>query len=107
MTSNSDRLGLSTVSRPRKTDGETVVGDSPTVPGDSRRQSETVTPEPSTLPPEDYRPAAWLTFPKYSKRELMWLCERLDHSNHELRQQLFRLRTQLDRTDTKENHDGQ
>lgn len=47
------------------------------------------------LPPEDYRPAAWLTLPKYSKRELMWLCERLDRSNHELRQQLFRLREQL------------
>lgn len=50
--------------------------------------------------PEDYRPSAWLVLPKYSKRELQWLCERLDHSNHELRQQLFHIREQLRRLET-------
>jgi hypothetical protein len=51
--------------------------------------------------PEDYKPAAWLTMPKYSKLEIMWLCEKLDHSNHELRQALFRTREQLRRMEDK------
>ncbi|MDR6623049.1 hypothetical protein [Sinomonas atrocyanea] len=53
--------------------------------------------------PNDYRPAKWLTGPKYSKRELQFLAEKLDHSNHVLKQQLFHLRTQLEKA---ENNDG-
>lgn len=74
--------------------------------GRGERGPVTVSPAPHPLPPDDYRPAAWLVLPKYSKRELQWLAERLDHSNHELRQQLFHLREQLAQHDRQENHDG-
>jgi hypothetical protein len=49
--------------------------------------------------PEDYKPAAWLVMPKYNKRELQWLCEKLQSSNFELRQSLFHLKEQLRRMD--------
>jgi hypothetical protein len=53
--------------------------------------------------PEDWKEPAWIKLPKYTRRELAWLCERLDHSNHELRQNLFRLREQLAKHDRQEN----
>ena len=52
--------------------------------------------------PEDYKPAAWLVMPKYNKRELQWLCERLQESNFELRQAIIRMREQIRRMENNE-----
>lgn len=75
MNSSSEDGLTVTVSRPRETDGETVTGDSPTVPGDSRRQSETVDPE--------WVEPKWLKV--FNRRELAYLAFRLDASNRTLR----------------------
>jgi hypothetical protein len=54
---------------------------------------------PTTIP-EDWTAPSWLTGPNYTKTELMYLAERLDASNRQLRIINQRLRTQLDRQET-------
>lgn len=55
-----------------------------------------VTPDPhDRTVPADWTAPAYLTLPKYSKRELQFLAARLQESNFELRQSLFHLREQL------------
>lgn len=59
-----------------------------------------VTPEQhDRTVPADWTAPAYLVLPKYSKRELQFLAARLQESNFELRQQLFRLREELRRTE--------
>lgn len=52
--------------------------------------------QPASTIPEDWTAPPWLERPGYTNRELMYLAERLDASNRQLRLINQRLRTQLD-----------